>query len=135
MPAGKKGFQRGNGYGGRKKGAANKTTRKMREAVNTLVMDKVDDHAGAVWDKIFEMALDGHWSALNLVAALTTPKDLPVNLPELAWKNPNKALLEAVAGGRVTPEQGAKVATIVKAVVTEEEILKIKARLREMKRN
>ena len=108
-------FAPGNSLGGRKPGSRNKTTL----AVEALLEGEHEALTRAAIDK----ALEGDSAALRLCLDRIAParKDSPVmfSLPEIATVedavSASSALLKAVAGGEVTPDEAGRVMALLTA--------------------
>jgi hypothetical protein len=114
---------------GKPKGALNQTTRAAQELL--------DGKAQALTLKAVELAQDGNVVALRLCLERLIPprKDRPINLklPHVAGVGdiPEAlgAILEAVAGGEITPQEGQSVAGMIEAYRKGVELADIEARL------
>jgi hypothetical protein len=114
---------------GRPKGALNQTTRAAQELL--------DGKAQALTRKAVELAQDGNVVALRLCLERLIPprKDRPIilKLPKVVGVgNIPKALeavLKAVAGGEITPQEGQTVAGMIEAYRKGMELTDIEARL------
>lgn len=108
-------FAPGNGMGGRTPGSRNRTTL----AVEALL----EGEAEGLTRKAIEMALGGDGPALRLCLDRIAPtrKDSPVSfkLPAIRTAEDavaaSSALLAAVAGGEVTPDEGGRVMALLTA--------------------
>jgi hypothetical protein len=114
---------------GKPKGALNLTTRAAHELL--------DGKTQALTLKAVELAQDGNVVALRLCLERLIPprKDRPINLklPQVAGVGdiPKAlgAILEAVAGGEITPQEGQSVAGMLGAYCKAAELVNHEARL------
>lgn len=108
-------FAPGNSLGGRTPGARNKTTR----AVEALLEGEHD----ALTRKAIEKALEGDMTAMRLCLDRIAPprKDAPISFDLPPIKSAadtvaaSSALLDAVAGGDVTPDEAGRVMALLTA--------------------
>lgn len=99
---------------GKPKGARNRVT--------LAVQELLEGEAEAITRKAIDAALAGDMTAIKLCLERWLParKDAPINLPPLLAINTLddtpaalKAILDAVAGGEITPSEGDKLAGII----------------------
>lgn len=122
-------FAPGNSYGGRPKGARHKTTL----AIEALL----EGEAEGLTRKAVEMALNGDTTALRLCLDRLAPprKDAPVvfDLPAIRTAEDaveaSAALLTAVAGGDVTPDEAGRVMALLTAHKALIETCELEARI------
>ncbi|MEZ5688781.1 MAG: DUF5681 domain-containing protein [Caenibius sp.] len=122
-------FAPGNPYGGRPKGARNKTTR----AVEALL----DGQHEALTQAAIAKALEGDTTAMRLCLDRIAParKDAPVSfaLPTIRSAadavEASSALLAAVAEGEVTPDEAGRVMALLTAHKTMVETGDLEARI------
>jgi hypothetical protein len=115
--------------GGKPKGALNQTTMAAQELL--------DGEAQALTRKAVELAQDGNVMALRLCLERLVPprKERPINLqlPQVAGVGdiPKAlgAILEAVAGGEITPQEGKSVTDMLGAYCKAAELVNHEARL------
>jgi len=108
-------FAPGNKLGGRPKGARNKTT--------LAVEAMLDGDAEAITQKAIAMAKDGDGAAIRLCLERLMParKDSPIQfeLPPIGTASDivaaSTAMLAAVAGGEITPDEAGRVMTLLTA--------------------
>jgi hypothetical protein len=114
---------------GKPKGALNQTTR-VAQAI-------LDGEAQALTRKAVELAQDGNVVALRLCLERIAPprKDRPIclKLPKVAGvgdiPGALSTILEAVAGGEITPQEGQALAGMIEAYRKGVELADIEARL------
>lgn len=125
--------------GGKASGAARRAKRDLREHMRALLDGERDGLTGAEALSIamFEKALGGDVKAFEAVLASAgqTPRQTlpPFTLPGIesarAMPKLTAAILQAVAGGTLTPEEGAKLSNVAALHVKALELSEIETRL------
>ena len=122
-------FAKGNKLGGGKAGSRHKVTK----AVEALL----DGEAEGLTRKAVEMALDGDTVALRLCLDRIAPpkkdRTVSVKLPKVTTAldavNASTSVLEAVSDGEITPDEGARILSLLTAHKALIETCELEARL------
>jgi hypothetical protein len=123
-------FDKGNTFGhGRPQGS--------RNGVTVAIQNLLDGEAEVITRKLIELALKGDPTALRLVTERLIPptkeRHLNLNLPRVEVPQDvtaaTSAVLEAVAGGAITPGEGQTVAGLIEAQRKSIETLALETRL------
>ena len=104
------------GMSGNANGRPQGTDDRRREARKLL-----DSHREALIEKVVDLALKGDTVALRIcidrIVPALRPKDLPILLakPEGSLSDYGRTVLEAMAGGEISPDEGSTVMSVISA--------------------